>query len=181
MTLLWLAWEFFLTGLLATGGGLATLPFLQRMSVSHPDWFTLDMLADMVAVSESTPGPLGVNMATYVGYTVGGVPGALIATISLVLPSLVIIMLIAAFLQHFMDKPLVQNVFSALRPAVTGLIAAAGYAVIKMAVWDGAAMDWLSLGLVVVVVGLRLIKPIEKIHPIVFIAGGALVGILLGM
>ena len=77
MTLLTLAWEFFKTGLLATGGGLATLPFLQQMSVSHPEWFSLEMLADMVAVSESTPGPLGVNMATYVGYTVGGVAGAL--------------------------------------------------------------------------------------------------------
>lgn len=80
MTLLTLAWEFFKTGLLATGGGLATLPFLQQMSVSHPEWFSLEMLADMVAVSESTPGPLGVNMATYVGYTVGGVARRVVAT-----------------------------------------------------------------------------------------------------
>ena len=138
MTLLTLAWEFFKTGLLATGGGLATLPFLQQMSVSHPEWFSLEMLADMVAVSESTPGPLGVNMATYVGYTVGGVAGALVATFALVLPSILVILIIAAFLKHYMNSPLVQRVFAALRPAVTGLIAAAGYAVIKLAArWSG--------------------------------------------
>ena len=91
MIYLLLFWEFFKTGLFAVGGGLATLPFLTQMSVSHPDWFTTQMLADMIAVSESTPGPIGVNMATYVGYTVAGIPGAIVATCSLVLPSLIII------------------------------------------------------------------------------------------
>lgn len=181
MNLLLLAWEFFKTGLFATGGGLATLPFLQRMSIAHPEWFTLDMLADMVAVSESTPGPLGINMAVYVGYTVEGIPGALVATLALVLPSLVIIMLIAAFLEHYMDKPWVNNMFSALRPAVTGLIAAAGYAVVRMAILTPVGISWPAVILFLSVLVLRLIKPIEKLHPILFIGAGALIGILLGM
>lgn len=181
MTLWMLFYEFFLTGLLATGGGLATLPFLQRMSVAHPDWFTIDMLADMVAISESTPGPLGVNMSTYVGYTVAGVPGALVATGALVLPSVVIIIIIAAFLKHYMQKPLVQNVFTAMRPAVTGLIAAAGYAVVKMAVWHDGSVQWAAAAVFVAVLGARLVPRVEKVHPIAFIGAGALLGILIKM
>lgn len=181
MTLLTLAWEFFKTGLFATGGGLATLPFLQRMSISHPDWFTIDMLVDMVAVSESTPGPLGINMSTYVGYTVAGIPGALVATGALVLPSVVIILCIAAFLRHFMDKPFVGNVFWALRPAVTGLIAAAGYTVIRMAVWTESGMNWMALALFAVILAVRLIPRVEKLHPILFIAVGAGIGMLFGL
>ena len=85
--------EFFKTGLFAVGGGLATLPFLQDMAV-RTGWFTTAQLADMVAVSESTPGPIGVNMATYVGFTVAGVPGALVATLGLIAPSIIIILII---------------------------------------------------------------------------------------
>lgn len=182
MSTLWaLAFEFFKTGLLALGGGLATLPFLQRMSVAHTDWFSLEMLADMVAVSESTPGPLGVNMSTYVGYTVAGVPGALVATFSLVLPSLLIVLLIAAFLRQYMNRPWVENTFSALRPAVTGLIAAAGYAVIRMAVWTGSALNIPALLLFGAVFVARLFKPMKKLHPILFIAAGAAAGVLFGM
>ena len=86
MTLLMLCWEFFKTGLFSVGGGLATLPFLFEMSNNHPDWFTVEDLTNMVAVAESTPGPIGVNMATYVGNTVAGVPGGILATLSLILP-----------------------------------------------------------------------------------------------
>lgn len=179
MTLLTLFWEFLKTGLFATGGGLATLPFLQRMSIAHPEWFSIDTLANMVAVSESTPGPLGVNMATYVGYTVAGIPGGLVATFGLVLPSVIIIVLIAALLREHMNKPVVGNVFAALRPAVTGLIAAAGYAVVRMAVWDGTSIQWPALALFALVLAVRLIPRVEKLHPILFIAAGAAAGILL--
>ena len=82
MTLLLLFFEFFKTGLFAVGGGMATLPFLYDMLGRHPDWFTASQLADMIAVSESTPGPIGVNMATYVGFETSGIPGALVATLS---------------------------------------------------------------------------------------------------
>ena len=126
MMYLRLFWEFFKTGLFSIGGGLATLPFLKAIGQST-GWFTQSQLADMVAVSESTPGPMGINMATYVGYTVGGVPGGIIATIGEVAPAIVIIIIIAAFLKAFEDNEYVKAGFYGLRPASTGLIAAAGF------------------------------------------------------
>ena len=93
---------------------MATLPFLYDMSARHPDWFSASQIADMVAVSESTPGPIGVNMATYVGFQVGSIPGAVVATIGLVTPSIIVILIIAAFLRSFRDSRIVQSVFYGL-------------------------------------------------------------------
>ena len=86
LNFLLLMYEFFKTGLFAVGGGLATIPFLQKMSEHHPEWFTAAELADMIAVAESTPGPIGVNMATFAGYRTAGIFGAVAATLALVLP-----------------------------------------------------------------------------------------------
>ena len=108
--------EFFKTGLFAVGGGLATLPFLIQLTYRY-DWFTQSMLADMVAVSQSTPGPMGINMATYAGFTTAGVPGALVSTFGIVLPSLIIIIIVAKFLEKFNDNVYVNSVFQGLRPA----------------------------------------------------------------
>ena len=132
MTLLTLCWEFFKTGLFAVGGGLATLPFLTQMQQKF-QWFTTEELGNMIAIGESTPGPIGVNMATYVGYTTCGIGGAVLATLSLVLPSLIVILVIAKALDKYKSNPLIQNMFAFMRPAVTGLIAAAGFAVLKIA------------------------------------------------
>ena len=133
MIFLQLFYEFFKTGLFAVGGGLATLPFLNEICQKY-DWFTEQMLADMIAISESTPGPIGINMATYAGYQAAGVLGSVVATCSLVAPSIIIIVLIARFLSKFNEHPLVKSAFSGLRPAVTGLIAAAAVSVMKMGV-----------------------------------------------
>ena len=130
MLYLQLFWEFFKTGLFAVGGGLATLPFLQDMA-DRTGWFTHAQLADMLAVSESTPGPIGVNMATYVGFTTGGVGGALVATIGLVTPSVIVILIVAAFLKAFRDSKWVNAAFYGLRPASTALVAAAGISVVR--------------------------------------------------
>ncbi len=181
--LLKMCYEFFKTGLFAVGGGLATLPFLSRMSDSYPHWFTQAQLADMVAVSESTPGAIGVNMATYVGYTVFGIPGAVLATLSLVLPSIIVITLIAKALDRYNNSILVQTTFTALRPAVTGLIAAAGYAVFSMAVsLDFGAISSISLPSLILFAALAVltnIKKLSKIHPVAFIALGAAAGLIL--
>lgn len=117
MILLHLFLEFFKTGLFAIGGGMATVPFLYSMS-DKTGWFTHAQLADMIAVGESTPGPIGVNMATYVGYTTAGVPGAIIATVGLVVPSVIIILLIAKVLQQFRQNKYVDAAFYGLRPAL---------------------------------------------------------------
>lgn len=179
-TLILLCVEFFLTGLFAVGGGLATLPFLTQMSIRHPDWFTQEMLVNMVAVSESTPGPIGVNMATYVGSTVAGIPGALFATLSLVLPSLIIIMLIARVLQSYRENPLVNGAFEMLRPVVAGLIASSAYTILRLVVLPEGenVFSWCNLAILVAFFALEQLKPLKKLHPILFIGAGALLGVL---
>ena len=141
MTYLLLFYEYFKTGLFAIGGGMATLPFLYDMSARHPDWFTTAQIADMLAVSESTPGPIGVNMATYVGFQVGGVLGAVIATIGLITPSIIVILIIAAFLRSFRDSRIVQSVFYGLRPASAAMVAAAGLSVAAVALLNSPGND----------------------------------------
>ena len=186
MEFLTLCFEFFKTGLFAVGGGLATLPFLSQMQQKY-GWFTAEDLGNMIAVSESTPGPIGVNMATYVGFMTKGIFGGLLATLSLVLPSLIVIMLIAKALDKYQNNPMIQNMFAFMRPAVTGLIAAAGFSVLKIALYHAGAatffagIDWIAVVLFAVLLTLTQLKKLKKIHPIAFIAVGAVVGILLGM
>lgn len=132
MTYLRLFLEFFRTGLFAVGGGLATMPFLYHIS-DTTGWFSHADLANMIAVSESTPGPMGINMATYVGFTVAGIPGAVIATLGLVSPSIIVILIVAKFLETFRTNRTVDAVFYGLRPASCGLIAAAGLSVVSLA------------------------------------------------
>lgn len=185
MILLRLYWEFFKTGFFSVGGGLATLPFLSRMADST-GWFTHSQLADMVAVSESTPGPIGVNMATYVGFTAAGVPGAVTATLGLITPSVIIILLISAFLRNIQNNKAVKSVFACLRPASTGLIAASGLSVAAIAVLSAgggeggllAAVNWKAVLLAAVLLLLtRGVPKTKGLHPIVWILASAAVGI----
>ena len=181
MIYLRLFWEFFKTGLFAVGGGMATLPFLYDIS-DRTGWFTHAQLADMVAVSESTPGPIGVNMATYVGFLTSGVGGAAVATLGLVAPSIVIILIISAFLQRFRDSKYVNAAFYGLRPASTAMIFAALLLVVKAAFLpNGPALpDWRLFALAAVLLVLtNHVKATKKLHPIVFIAASAAVGVAL--
>lgn len=188
MLLLRLFWEFFKTGLFAVGGGMATLPFLYNISDST-GWFTHAQLADMIAVSESTPGPIGVNMATYVGFTTAGIPGAVIATVGLVTPSVIIILLIARVLAAFRQNKYVDAAFYGLRPCSVGLIAAAGLMVVKIALFDfdlfyqtGRLLDVFNLKALILAAVLliltRGVKQLKKLHPVIFILASAVVGIL---
>ena len=183
-----LFWEFFKTGLFAVGGGLATLPFMYDIS-DKTGWFTHSMLADMVAVSESTPGPIGVNIATYVGFVTGGVPGAVIATVGLVTPSVIVILLIARVLKVFRENQYVDAGFYGLRPCSIGLIAAAGVLVVKLALFNtelyastGAIADLFNVKALILAAVLlaatRCIKKLKGLHPIVFILASAAIGIV---
>ena len=134
-TLLSLMAEFFKTGLFSVGGGLATLPFLYEMS-NTTGWFSHADIADMIAVSESTPGAIGINMSTYAGFTTAGVVGGILASIGLALPSFVIILIIARFLNKFRGNQLVEGAFYGLRPASIAMITAAGLNVAKVALVD---------------------------------------------
>lgn len=176
--------EFFKTGLFAIGGGLATLPFLQNISVKY-GWFTSQELVDIIAISESTPGPIGINMATYVGYKTANLPGAIIAVIGEVTPSIIIIVLIAHYYMKFNEHPLVQAGFYGVRPAVAGLIGAAGFEVAKVSLLNISkylsthnilhVFDLKSLMLFAVI--LFLLNKYKK-HPIFYLLGAALVGII---
>ncbi|MCD7859521.1 MAG: chromate transporter [Firmicutes bacterium] len=187
MIFLKLFWEFFKTGLFSIGGGMATIPFLQDIS-EKTGWFTSNQLADMIAVAESTPGPLGVNTATYVGYTVCGVPGAIIATLGLVTPSVIVIIAVAYFLDKFRQNRYVDAAFYGLRPASVGLIGAAGVSIVLLSffrvsdLYDLAASFHLDvrhlLLAAVVLVCTRWVPKLKKLHPIWFIVFSAAVGIV---
>lgn len=194
MIFLQLFTEFFMTGLFAVGGGMATIPFLYEMS-DKTGWFTHAELANMIAVGESTPGPIGVNMATYVGFltgqdvagTFGAILGAVVATLGLITPSVLVILIVASVLNQFRSSKYVQHAFYGLRPASTGLIAAAGISVAAttLMVAGGTGfgiLNWKGLILAVILwVLTNVVKQTKKLHPIVFIGFSAIVGILFKM
>lgn len=189
MTVLALFWEFLQTGLFAIGGGLATLPFLQKMIERYPDWFGTLQVADIAAIAESTPGPIAVNAASFAGYFAAGVPGAIAATIAVVLPSFVIAAIVAHALTQYRNSRLVESAFSALRPAVAGLIAAAGWVVLRAALIPGeigadglfAAIEWKSVALFAVMLILLRLPKIKDVHPIFYIIVGGAAGLFLGL
>lgn len=182
MILLRLFFEFAKTGLFAVGGGLATIPFLQDIA-ERTGWFTQSDLSTMIAVSESTPGPMGVNMGTYVGFQTAGVPGAVVATLGLITPSVIVIIIIAGFLQKFRQSKAVNDVFYGLRPASTALITSAGIsvalAVLVKAGGEGLPIHLPALILAVAVFVSMKYTPLKKLHPIVFIAISAVIGAVL--
>lgn len=194
MLYLRLFWEFFKTGLFAIGGGMATIPFLYDIS-DATGWFSSNDLANMIAVSESTPGPIGVNMATYVGFVtgmngngiVGAIAGAVVATVGLITPCIIVILVIAAILKSFQDNCYVNHAFYGLRPASTGLIAAAGLSVIMTNLFQEgmtgfAAVNWKGWILAAVLWLLtNKVKKTKGLHPIVFIGLAALAGVVFAM
>ena len=193
MIYLQLFFEFFKAGLFAIGGGLATIPFLTDMG-ARTGWFSAGELANMIAISESTPGPMGVNMATYVGFhtgslaggVVGGIAGGVIATLGLVCPSIIVILIIAGFLKKFRESRGVDAVFYGIRPASTALIAAAlaevcSIALLNLNAFSGgggmaALFQWKGILLAVIVFLCLQAGPLKKLHPIVFIAASAVAG-----
>lgn len=195
-TLLSLFIEFFKTGLFAVGGGLATLPFLKDIAVRY-SWFTPSELTDMIAISEATPGPIGVNMATYAGYSAGfaetgGIIGGFVygafATLSLIAPSVIVILIVSGVLDRFRESSLVKGTFYGIRPASAALITAAILDVFVTAVCGidvksllagnltGFSVDPVSIAVFALFVPLA--AKFKKIHPLVFIAAGAVIGVL---
>lgn len=184
MILLQLFFEFFKVGLFSVGGGLATLPFLYNLSDTM-GWFTHSDVTDMIAIAESTPGAIGVNMSTYGGYLTAGVPGGIIATLGLVTPSIIIILLIAHLLKKFQDNQYVQSAFFGLRPASLAMIAAAGVSVVKVSLVNieayqasGQLTDLIMLPSVILAVILYVLSKKTKWSPITLIAISAVIGIV---
>ncbi len=195
MLLVRLFFEFCRVGLFSVGGGLATIPFLTDLG-ERTGWFNPGELANMIAISESTPGPMGVNMATYVGFHTAGVVGGVVATLGLVSSSIVIILIIAGFLQKFRQSKAVDAVFYGLRAASVALITAALLQVAKIALMfhevpyiacpggEGVEIQlfyWPAIILAVVIFVLVKFTPLKKLHPICFIGLAALAGAVLQM
>ena len=199
MTILVLIWEFFKTGLFAVGGGLATIPFLKDMTTRH-NWFTAEEITDMIAVSESTPGPIGVNMATYAGYNAGladtgnilvSFVYGMISTLGLIAPSIIIILIVSTMLDKFKGNKIVDNAFYGIRPASAALIVAAMADVFIMSITGVDIAGYLRgnlenfsisvVGIAIFVVFVPLVIKLKKVHPLVFIAAGAVLGIVFKM
>lgn len=180
-----LFYEFFKIGLFAIGGGLATMPFLYDMS-EKTGWFTKSELTNMIAISESTPGPLGANMATYVGFSTSGILGGIIATLGLIAPAIIIIIIVSNFLNKFKDNPYVESVFRTMRPTSTGLIVGAGWGVLVITMFNldkfnitSNIIDLFNFKAIIFGIFLFFLIKYTNKHPIIYIAFSAVVGILL--
>ena len=185
MIYLRLFYEFFKIGLFAVGGGMATLPFLQRLGEST-GWFGNQLITDMVAISESTPGPIGINMATYVGYNVAGFWGGFVATMGEILPCIIIVIIFSKFLAKLKGNKYMDYAFYGMRPAVTGLIAAAAVSVMQVAVFNtelfkqtGSLIDLADpKKMIFFALIFWAIKKFKK-HPVMYIGISAVIGIVL--
>jgi chromate transporter len=170
MIYLLLCWEFFKIGLFAVGGGLVTVPFLFDLAEKFT-WFSTEELTDMIAISQSTPGPVGINMATFAGFKAAGIFGSLTATLAEVLPSMIVVYFIAKVLAKWHENIYVNKVLAAIRPAVLALILFAGWNIAKITV-----VDYKTAG---VLVALLLAMRLYKTSAIFYIIVSAIIGVAL--
>jgi chromate transporter len=187
MNLLLLYAEFFKIGIFSVGGGLATLPFLYKLADKY-EWLTREKIADFLAIAQSAPGAIGVNMSAQVGFQGGGIPGALLAAFGLISPAIILITIIARIFKAFKENTIVTRVFSGLRPAASGLLAAAGFSAWKLSLYNSGAAFWYETirwreGLIFIILSICVIIFRKKrfSHPVLYIAVGAATGILLGL
>ena len=186
MIYLQLFWEFFKTGLFTVGGGLASLPFLYDIS-DKTGWFSHAQLADMIAISESTPGPIGINMATYVGFTSAGILGAVIASIGFIIPPLIIASIVSRFLKKFNENKFVKGAFYGLRAVSVALVCAALVSVIEISLINVPLFaetknffDLVSIpGIILAIVCWFVLKK-KNPHPVVILGMSAAAGIAFG-
>lgn len=183
-----LIWEFFKTGLFAVGGGMATIPFLQDMAKNY-GWFSEADLLDMIAVSESTPGAIGINIATFAGFKSYGFPGAILATISLITGPIIIVLIISRMMAKFKNSQTIENMFTTIRPATAGLILGAMSSVMVITLFDvdlfrasGNIIDLLRpIPIALFAVFLFALIKFKKIHPLAIIAISAILGVVFAL
>lgn len=180
-----LMWEFFKAGLFAIGGGMATFPFLEDMARKY-EWFTSSELLDMIAVSESTPGAIGINAASFAGYKAYGIVGAILASLSLITPAIIIILIISTSLDKFKESLSVKHAFLYIRPATAGLILGAMFNVVVLSLFNvkefqntGNFLDLIqAINLIIFIGFMVLLRKNKKIHPLLIIFAGAVLGIV---
>lgn len=180
MTYLNLFWSFFQIGLFSVGGGYAAMPLIQHQVVEVHPWLTMTQFADIITIAEMTPGPIAVNSATFVGIQVCGIAGALIATLGCVLPSCIIVMVLAYVYQKYREISMVQGILSGLRPAVVAMIASAGLSILFLSFFGGKTIsehvNWISV--FIFTIGLFVLRK-WKLNPILVMAGAGAAGVVL--
>ncbi len=183
MIYLQLFWSFFQIGLFSIGGGYAAMPLIEHQVVELHPWLTMGQFADIMAIAEMTPGPVAINSATFVGIQVAGLPGALVATAGCVLPSCVLVLVLAWVYYRFRGLTMVQGVLAGLRPAVVAMIASAGLSLLSLALGgqDGGAqtlesVDWTAAA--IFAASLAALR-VRKVSPIWVMAAAGLAGVVL--
>lgn len=182
MILLQLFWSFFQIGLFSIGGGYAAMPVIQSQIVDNRRWLTLTEFADVITISQMTPGPIAINSATFVGQRIAGLGGALVATLGCILPSLIIVLVLAVIYYRYRSLRLMQGILGGLRPAVVAMIASAGLSLLVLSFWQGqpanlhpASVDWIAVAIAVAsLAALRL----KKIDPVLVMSGAGLAGLI---
>ncbi len=178
MIYLELLWAFFQIGLFSFGGGYAALPLIQDQIVTIKGWLSMTEFADLVTIAEMTPGPIAINSSTFVGTRIGGLLGAVVATLGCILPSCIIAITLAVIYKKYRNLVYVQGVLSGLRPAVVGMIASAGLSIIMLAFWNGEKISLSGTNFIAVALSAIcvIILRIKKINPIFAILGTGVVG-----
>jgi chromate transporter len=181
MTYLQLLWSFFQVGLFSIGGGYAALPLIQNQVVEKNNWLTMGEFADVITISQMTPGPIAINSATFVGIRIGGLIGAILATLGCVLPSCIIVLILASIYYKFKGMSVVRGILNGLRPAVVALIASAGLSLVILVVWNGnkislSLKDIDFLSVIIFALALFILRRF-KLNPILVMAGAGAIGL----
>lgn len=187
MIYLQLFFSFLQVGLFSIGGGYAALPLIQNQVVEMNPWLSMQEFTDLITIAEMTPGPIAINSATFVGIRIAGLPGAVIATMGCIFPSLILVSLLAFVYYRYKKLSLLQSVLASLRPAVVALIASAGLSILFEQVMFGGQDALLSnlnwIGLLLFAIAFTLLRKL-KWNPILVMSlcgvGGLLLGILFG-
>lgn len=181
MILLKLFWSFFQIGLFSIGGGYAAMPLIQNQVVTIHGWLSMNEFADVVTISQMTPGPIAINAATFVGTRIAGLPGAIIATIGCVFPSCIIVLTLAYVYYKYRGLSTVQGILSGLRPAVIAMIGSAGLTLVILALWNGKGastkidnIDFLSVAIFSIAI---IILRKWKVNPIMVMMGAGIIGL----
>ena len=165
MIYLQLFWSFIQIGMFSFGGGYAAMPLIQGQVVTDHGWLTMSEFTDLITISQMTPGPIAVNSATFVGLKIAGIPGAVVATLGCILPSCIIVTVLAKLYLKYREMDMLQGILGGIRPAVVALIGSAGISILQTAFWEASGKmvisdtSWLMVGIFVVcVILLRKVK-----------------------
>jgi len=172
---------FFRTGLFAIGGGLATLPFIFELA-DNSVWLTRESIGNMLAIAQSAPGAIGVNLAACIGFKYSGISGGLMAALGLVTPSIIVIIIAARMLEAFRENRIIKILFTSFRPAAAGLLSSAGLSAIVLSLWNAAAPRWYEFlrwkeFLLFALIFFLVVK--FKKHPVLYIAAAGAAGVIL--